>query len=38
MSQFILCRGDLNDSEIISELKIIRLTQADTLACRPQNF
>ena len=30
MSQFILCRGDLNGSEIISELKIIPLTQNNT--------
>jgi hypothetical protein len=30
MSQFILCRGDLNGSEIISELKIIPLTQNHT--------
>jgi len=30
MSQFILCRGDLNGSEIISEIKIIPLTQNHT--------
>jgi hypothetical protein len=30
MSQFILCRGDLNGFKIMPELKIIRLTQNHT--------